>query len=274
LRIAARVTISGDRIDVDYTGTAPQVRWGINAPFNLTRAETMYALRLLFAPDVPVVEGAIAPFFVTAPEGCVLNPRRPAATMIRVTVVQNIFGALFSALAGLEQDYVPSGRLHAHFGGIWAIRFRGVYHEVPSVYRNGGPPQVNRSYAEAYFFNGGTGALGCADGRSTLSMPVNCSSIPVEIMEARTPVLFEHKRILPDSGGAGRYRGGLGQAISSAARLAAGVECGSMARGRTGVGPRRFSRIRSSRSRYRAVGASETPWSANRSASRRTSPPD
>jgi N-methylhydantoinase B len=214
LRIAARVTISGDRIDVDYAGTAPQVRWGINAPFNLTRAETMYALRLLFAPDVPVVEGAIAPFSVTAPEGCVLNPRRPAATMIRVTVVQNIFGALFSALAGLEPDYVPSGRLHAHFGGIWAIRFRGVYHEVPSVYRNGGPPQVNRSYAEAYFFNGGTGALGCADGRSTLSMPVNCSSIPVEIMEARTPVLFEHKRILPDSGGAGRYRGGLGQEIS------------------------------------------------------------
>jgi N-methylhydantoinase B len=45
-------------------------------------------------------------------------------------------------------------------------------------------------------------------------MPVNCSSIPVEIMEARTPVLFEHKRILPDSGGAGRYRGGLGQEIS------------------------------------------------------------
>lgn len=211
LKIAVCVSIMGERIHVDYTGTADQVRWGLNAPFNLTRAETMYGLRLAFAPDIPVVEGAVAPFSVEAPEGSVLNPRRPAPTMIRVTVVQNVFGALFQALAPLVPKYIAPNRIHAHFGGIWAIRFRGVCHHAPSTYRHGGPPQMNVSFTEAYFFNGGAGALPSSDGHTTISMPVNCGNIPVEIMEARTPVLYEFKRIVADSGGPGQFRGGLGQ---------------------------------------------------------------
>jgi N-methylhydantoinase B len=211
LAIAVKITVSGDAVHVDYAGTAGQVRWGINAPFNLTRAETLYALRLAFAPDIPVVEGAVAPFTVEAPEGCVLNPRRPAPTMIRVTVVQNVYGAIFLALSRLVPEHIKPNRLHAHFGGIWAIRFRGVSHGVSSTYRRGGPPQINTSFTEAYFFNGGGGALACADGHSTISMPVNCANIPIEIMETRTPIMFEHKRIATDSGGPGRFRGGLGQ---------------------------------------------------------------
>lgn len=214
LRIATKVVIAGDSISVDFAGTAPQVRWGLNAPFNLTRSETMFALRMVFAPDVPVVEGALAPFSVTAPEGCILNPRRPAPTMIRLASSFNIYGALFRALAPLVPDYIQPSRIQANFGGIWAIRFRGAYHEVPSVYKHGGPPQANSTFTEVYFFSGGTGALGCADGNTTLSMPSNCANIPVEIMESRTPILYEYKRIVNDTGGPGRYRGGLGQEIA------------------------------------------------------------
>ena len=101
----------------------------------------------------------------------------------------------------------------AHFGGIWTFRFRGVLREPPSVYRHGGPPHVSGTYTETYFSNGGMGALGAADGPSTVSMPVNCTNVPIEVMETRAPVLFEEKRQIPDSGGAGTYRGGLGQQV-------------------------------------------------------------
>ncbi|WP_226781590.1 hydantoinase B/oxoprolinase family protein [Oceaniglobus trochenteri] len=214
LKLNVAITVKGDTVTVDYAGTSDQVRWGLNAPFNLTRAETLYALRIAFAPDVPVVDGAVAPFTVTAPEGCVLNPLRPAPTMIRVTVVQNVYGAVFKALAPLVPEHIAPNRLHAHFGGIWAVRFRGTYPKVPAAYANGGPPQVNATFTEAYFANGGAGALPDSDGHSTISMPVNCANIPVEIMEARAPILFEYKRQEPDTGGPGKYRGGVGQAFA------------------------------------------------------------
>ncbi|MHB8395229.1 MAG: hydantoinase B/oxoprolinase family protein [Candidatus Dormibacteria bacterium] len=213
LRIRAAITINDGTITVDFTGTADQVRWGLNTPFNLTYAETVYALRLALGGDIPVLEGSLRPFSVSAPEGCVLNALPPAPTMIRVTVVQNVVGAVMRALSPLVPDHLPPDRAMAHFGGIWAIRFRGVYRAVPSSYQRGGPGHCSGTFAEVYFFNGGVGATGVMDGRSATSMPVNCANVPVEIMESRTPVLFESKRLMPDSGGAGQYRGGLGQVI-------------------------------------------------------------
>ncbi len=213
LLIRAAVTIHADSIHVDFTGTADQVRWGMNTPFNLTYAETLYALRLALGSDIPLLEGSLRPFTVFAPEGCVLNALRPAPTMIRVTVVQNVVGAIMRAVSPLVPECVPRSRVSAHFGGIWAIRFRGVYRTIPKTYQHGGPGHVGGSYAEVYFFNGGMGATGVSDGRSATSMPVNCANVPIEIMESRTPVMFEAKRLIPDSGGPGRFRGGLGQLI-------------------------------------------------------------
>lgn len=213
LKIQAAVTVGDGEIAVSFDGTDDQIRWGMNTPFNLTYAETVYALRLALGGDIPVLEGSLRPFRVTAPEGCVLNAQRPAPTMIRVTVVQNVVGVIMKALSELVPEHLPLERCMAHFGGIWAVRFRGVYRDVPSVYRRGGPGHCSGPFAEVYFFNGGVGATGVRDGRSATSMPVNCSNVPVEIMESRTPVLFESKMLTPDSGGAGQYRGGLGQVI-------------------------------------------------------------
>lgn len=213
LKIKATVTVGDGEIAVDFEGTDSQIRWGMNTPFNLTYAETVYALRLALGGDIPVLEGSLRPFRVTAPENSVLNAQPPAPTMIRVTVVQNVVGAIMRALSQLVPGHLPPERSMAHFGGIWAVRFRGVYTDVPSVYRRGGPGHCSGPFAEVYFFNGGVGATGIRDGRSATSMPVNCANVPVEIMESRTPVLFESKMLSCDSGGPGEYRGGLGQEI-------------------------------------------------------------
>jgi N-methylhydantoinase B len=87
--------------------------------------------------------------------------------------------------------------------------------EVPatSSFARGGPPQSAGDFVQLYLFNGGTGATGVGDGADAMSMPVNCSNVPVEVMEARSPFLFERKELVVDSGGAGRFRGGLGQQV-------------------------------------------------------------
>jgi N-methylhydantoinase B len=213
LRVVARISVCGDAMTVDFSGSSAQSRWGLNVPLNLTIAETLYSLRVAIFPDLPLVEGTIAPFRVCAPSGCVLNPLPPAPTMVRTVVVHNVCAAIWKALEPLVPGFIPAQRSCAHFGGIWTFRFRGVLRTSPSAYRRGGPPHVSGTYTETYFANGGMGALGAADGPSTVSMPVNCTNVPIEVMETRAPVLFEEKRQLPDSGGAGTYRGGLGQQV-------------------------------------------------------------
>jgi N-methylhydantoinase B len=133
--------------------------------------------------------------------------------MVRTIVVHNVCAAIWLALSPLVPEYISPDRLCAHFGGIWTFRFRGVYRGAPSPYRRGGPGHLSGPYTETYFGSGGMGALATHDGRGTVSMPVNCWNVPVEVMEGRAPVVFEEKRLLPDSGGPGTYRGGLGQRV-------------------------------------------------------------
>lgn len=213
VRIAVAVTISGGSVEVDFAGTTGESRWGLNVPFNLSRAESLYALKVILGPDIPLLEGSFRPFRVTAPEGSILNPRPPAPTMLRTIVVHNVCGAIWRALSPLVPDHIPPQRICAHFGGIWVVRFRGVYREVPTAYRNGGPAHMVGPYTESYFASGGMGALGNRDGRDTVSMPVNCWNVPIEVMESRAPIVFEEKHLLEDSGGVGKYRGGLGQRV-------------------------------------------------------------
>jgi N-methylhydantoinase B len=213
IKIVAAVRVGDGEIEVDFDGTSAESRWGINVPFNLTVAEALYALRVLLGPDLPLLEGAMRPFSVTAPPGTILNPRPPAPTMVRTIVVHNVCAAIWQALCPLVPEYLPADRLSAHFGGIWTFRFRGVYRDTPSSYRRGGPGHLSGPYTETYFGSGGMGALGTSDGRSTVSMPVNCWNVPVEVMEGRAPIVFEEKRLLPDSGGPGTHRGGLGQRV-------------------------------------------------------------
>jgi N-methylhydantoinase B len=214
IRLVATVTIEGDHIHVDWTGTSPQVRAGLNCPFTMTLSETAYALRMAMGgSDLPLVEGAVRPISVSAPEGCILNPRFPAPVMIRVATAHNLAATLFRALEPLVPEFISPATISAHYGACWTFVFRGLDVPAASCFGRGGPPQSAGDFVQLYLFNGGTGATGVGDGADATSMPVNCSNVPVEVMEARSPFLFERKELLADSGGAGRFRGGLGQQV-------------------------------------------------------------
>jgi N-methylhydantoinase B len=190
------LTVAGDEITADYTGSSPQQPRAINCVLAYTRAMTAYALRSVLLPALANNEGMYRPMRVVAPDGCLLNPRFPAAVVSRAVtghyVPILVLGALHQA--------VPDKVMAASGSPLWAVAQSGV--------RDDGRP-----YTTVLFFNGGMGATASKDGEHVLSWPSNISSTPVEIAERNSPLFFHHKRIRAGSGGAGRFRGGLGQDI-------------------------------------------------------------
>jgi N-methylhydantoinase B len=190
------VTVAGDRISVDYTGTSPQVGHAINCPITYTFAMTAYALKCALLPNLPNNEGVFRVIEVTAPEGSIVNPRFPAAVGGRMATGHYLPVAIFGALAPV----LPERLLAASGSPLWSLIETGVR---PS----------GKTYANVLFFNGGMGATDTGDGQSTYAWPSNVSNVPIEMIE-RNGALFVHQKALrPDSGGRGRYRGGLGQEI-------------------------------------------------------------
>jgi N-methylhydantoinase B len=202
--IRATVEIRGGRVHIDYAGTSAQSRRGINAVFNHTYAFTIYPFKSVFVPHIPNNEGLLNVFEVTAPPGTIVNALPPAAVGARHLVGHLLQGAIYQALGAAVPD-----RVQADSGTpLWSVVFK-----VPASAGQRGATTV-------LFFNGGTGATSWADGPSCTSFPTNISVTPVEITETLAPLRVRHKRLAPDSGGAGRWRGGCGQdiAIQSLAR--------------------------------------------------------
>jgi N-methylhydantoinase B len=197
LRLAVTVTVAGGSIHCDYTGTSPQVRRGINAVYNCTLAHTAYYIKCALDPDVPNNEGALAPITVSVPEGTILNPRRPAAVNARQIILHHLHAVMFGALGQIAPKKViaqcgaPSNR----------TLFAGK--------RNDGTP-----FSTLLFTSGGMGAGHNRDGLACTTFPTNSGAGSIEVMESTTPILFQKKALRPDSGGTGRYRGGLGQTIA------------------------------------------------------------
>ncbi|TWB63937.1 hydantoinase B/oxoprolinase family protein [Nitrospirillum viridazoti] len=194
-RIACAVTIAGDDITVDYDGSSPQVAYAINSTLNYTRAYTIYPLKCLLDPFTRRNEGSYRPIRVTAPAGTILNPTAPAPVMARHLTGHLLSCALFQALSPLmpERVVADSGgapALRAHFSGRTA---------------DGG------RFGQLLFASAGMGASAERDGLSTTAFPTNSGAGSVEAMETVSPLLFLRKAFRPDSGGAGRQRGGLGQ---------------------------------------------------------------
>jgi N-methylhydantoinase B len=197
IRIVAKVEIAGDEVHVDFTGTTEQVALPINAVTNITYAYTVFPIKCALHPHIPANEGCFRPVRMTVPEGTCLNPRFPAAVRFRTSlvyyVVEAIFGALAQAIPG--KVMAPSGTYP-----LWLANLAGQFDD--------GAPFVMHFNAQ-----GGTGARRDRDGVSTLVFPPNVASTPVELLEVEAPLLCERKALVPDSGGPGRHRGGLGQEI-------------------------------------------------------------
>ena len=193
LRVAVTVTVAGDGITIDYDGSSPQTPSGMNSYINYTRSYSYAAVKCLTDPLGPMNEGALRPVTVRAPEGSFLNPRPPAGGGPRAIICYRTFEAVLGALAPALPDRVAAAASHfanPTFGG-WdrARRRRFVAYELVLS---------------------GTGARATRDGCEGMSWAFNASNIPVEAQEAAQPIVVEHFGFIPDSAGAGRFRGGAG----------------------------------------------------------------
>jgi len=183
---------------VDFTGTTAQVALPINAVTNITYAYTVFPIKCALHPHIPANEGCFRPVRMTVPEGTCLSPRYPAPVRFRTSLVYYVVEAIFGALARAipEKVMAPSGTYP-----LWLGNFAGAFDD--------GRPFVLHFNAQ-----GGIGARRDRDGVSTLVFPPNVASTPVELLEGEAPLLCEQKALVPDSGGPGRHRGGLGQEVT------------------------------------------------------------
>ncbi|WP_029356644.1 hydantoinase B/oxoprolinase family protein [Bosea sp. 117] len=201
VRLAAAVTVHDSHIDVDFTGSSPMSRWGINVPIIYSKAYACYALKCVVAPDIPNNAASLAFFTVSSPTN-ILNAARPAPVALRHVighmVPDLILGALTKAL--------PGKILAEGAAALWNIHI--------SVRPSNG---VAGRRAEVLMFNsGGMGARPSLDGLSATAFPSGVHTMPIEATEHTGPIVIWRKELRPDSGGDGEFRGGLGQVIEIA----------------------------------------------------------
>lgn len=195
IRIKVAVEVKGDSIVIDYDGSSPEVPAAVNVTFNMTRSYSMYPIKLALDPGVPNNEGSFRPVTVRAREGSLLNCQPPAPTWGRTMVCHNLPEIVFGALAQAIPDRIMAG------SGATPLVF--TYFRAKR--------KDGRTYVGINSSMGGLGATARGDGVSCRGFPYNVGNIPIETVENDLPVLYLKKELLPDSGGPGRNRGGLGQ---------------------------------------------------------------
>ena len=193
--VRASLTIDGEAISVDFSGTTAQVRTNMNSPFASTVSSAIACIKaVLTDPDIPFNEGAERAITVTAPYGSILNPKPPAPVRARLLPSYRVFNSVMNALAMAVPDRVIAP-------GFDTTTVSCLSHRGEDGYN---------IYLE--IFGGGFGAGPDNDGCDAVdSMLSNCSNIPIEAMESDYPFFrVEDYSLRSNSGGAGRQRGGMG----------------------------------------------------------------
>ncbi|MGH7277833.1 MAG: hydantoinase B/oxoprolinase family protein [Candidatus Rokuibacteriota bacterium] len=194
--IAVTITVHADHLTVDYTGSAPQVKAALNSTLSYTKSCTYLSVRSVLRQDVPNNAGVFRCIDVVAPEGSVLNPRLPGACAARALTGYRVVDAMFGALARIVPDRVPA----AGEGG----------NTVLSI---GGYTERRQPFVIVDMLCGAWGGRPDKDGLEAVTNPSqNMSNTPVEILEAQHPIRIDEYALIPDSCGAGKWRGGLGLA--------------------------------------------------------------
>lgn len=199
IKLVARVR--GDEITLDYTGSSPQrADASINCVSNVTHAHSMFAMKCLLARDIPNNEGLFRAIRTEAPAGSILNAQFPAPVRGRSMTSYHLHQVVFEAFAAAVPQGVQGGS-----GSFWWISCAGRDSE--------GDP-----YGLHILPNGGVGASFDMDGLPVMAFPGNGTFTPIEIIEHRSPLVVLERSLRADSGGAGQYRGGLGQTLRLATR--------------------------------------------------------
>jgi N-methylhydantoinase B len=195
VEIRVKITVEGHHITFDYTGTSPQVEKPVNAPLGVTVAGIYYTLISLIDPSIPINDGCFKPITLNIPEGCMMNPRRPAPVAGgNVETSQRNVDVLLKAFSQICPDKVPAagqGTMNnITVGGITDDSLPWTFYET---------------------IGGGSGGRPGSDGVDGIHVNMtNTMNTPIEAIETYLPLEFEAYRLRPDSGGAGQYRGGCG----------------------------------------------------------------
>ena len=192
--------VEGDRLVADFAGTSGMSALGVNVPMVYTRAYACYGLKCAIAPEVPNNTGSLEPFEVTAPEGCILNARRPAPVSVRHVLGHLVPDVALGALHKCLPNAVPAEGASA----LWNIQISARPADA----------STGLASAEMLLFNsGGTGARPALDGLSATAFPSGVKTMSIEATEHTGPIVVWRKDLREGSGGAGTHRGGLGQTI-------------------------------------------------------------
>ena len=201
--LVAQVTIGSDGIDVDFSGTSLISEYGINVPLPYTQAYASFGVRCLVGPTVPNNAGSLGPIRVTAPEGSILNAPSPCAVAARHAIGQMLPDVMLGCLDQVVPGLAPAEGTSC----LWNFVLYGGHGISGGGFANATP------FTVTMFHNGGTGARPSKDGLSATSYPSGVRNTPVEINESIAPVRVWRKEYRVDSGGAGKFRGGLGQVM-------------------------------------------------------------
>lgn len=198
--ITATITIQGDHLTADFSGSAPQVKGGINCPLSFTQSATYACVRCLMSDDVPNNGGYFRPLTVIAPEGTIVNPLPPGPVAARGLTGFRVANVVFGALAQAAPERVPA----CEIGGDTGVSIGGYERVVEN-----GKTHL-RGFVFLEFLYGSWGGRPDKDGiDGAASAVVNFANNPVEVLEAELPLRVEQYAYLPDTGGPGQYRGGL-----------------------------------------------------------------
>ena len=240
VHLACALTVDGDTLHVDFDGTSGPSRYGINVPLTYTQAYASFGVRCVVGNDVPNNAGSLRAVRVTAPAGCILNARRPAAVSARHALGQMLPDVILGSLEQILPDAVPAEGASCIWNPVLLSSSEGGAGE-----NAGGGDFVTNP-----IFNGGTGARPGKDGLSTTAFPSGVRTTSTEVNEVTAPLLIWRKEYLADSGGPGALRGGLGQVIEVAHAQGAPFEVSKMfdrirhpARGRRGGQAGRAGRV-------------------------------
>ncbi len=193
--IRLAIDVTGERIRFDFTGTAPQVRGNINLTMNATQAAVCYSLKALLDPEVPNNQGMLDVCEIEAPSGTLVNAVAPAPVAARANTCQRIVDVVIGALA----EALPDAAVGAANGANTTAVFSGT------------DPETGAGYLYLETLGGGFGGRSDRDGRDGVQVHItNTSNLPIEAIEQEYPLRVVSYGFVEDSGGAGRFRGGLG----------------------------------------------------------------
>jgi N-methylhydantoinase B len=196
IHIVTKIIIRGDHLTIDYTGSSPQtMKASLNCVLHCTHSQTLFPLKAILAPLVPVNEGAIRPITIVAPEGSILNPTRPAPVDVRAMITHLLPDHIMDSLSRVIPDQVT-----ANMGTRWMLLADRA-------------PKDGKRILTSFFQAGGMGACHYKDGPSGKLFPIKAHHTPTELFESQTKLLVSRRSLRVDSGGPGRFRGGCSQEI-------------------------------------------------------------